>query len=145
MSKREFPLTSMQRVLTAIGHKEPDRVPFFLLVTMHGAKELGLSIREYFSKAENVVEGQLRLRAKYRHDSIYNFFYAPLEIEAFGGEIIYQDEAPVNSGIPMIKNFRDIKNLEVPNIKKSPCLQKVLKSSQMLKEKSVMKPRLSVL
>lgn len=36
------PMTSLQRVLTTLGHKEPDRVPLFLLLTMHGAKELGL-------------------------------------------------------------------------------------------------------
>ncbi len=125
----------MQRVLTTLGHKEPDRVPLFLLVTMHGAKELSLSIKEYFSKAENVVEGQLRLRAKYRHDCIYNFFYAPLEVEAWGGEVIYCDDGPVNSGAPFIQNFQDIKNLEPPKVEESPCLGKVLKSAQMLKEK----------
>jgi len=37
-------MTSMERVLTTLSHKEPDRVPLFLLATMHGAKELGLSI-----------------------------------------------------------------------------------------------------
>lgn len=127
--------TSLQRVLTTLGHKEPDRVPLFLLVTMHGAKELGLSIKEYFSKAENVVEGQLRLRAKYRNDCLYNFFYAPLEVEAWGGEVIYCDDGPPNSGVPFIQNFQDIKNLEPPRIEKSPSLGKVLKSAQMLKEK----------
>ena len=60
-------MTSLQRVLTTLSHQEPDRVPFFLLATMHGARELGISIEEYFSSAENVVEGQLRLRARYRH------------------------------------------------------------------------------
>jgi len=57
-------ITSLQRVLTTLGHKEPDRVPFFLLVTMHGAKELGMSIKEYFSRSEYVAEGQRRMRAK---------------------------------------------------------------------------------
>lgn len=128
-------ITSLQRVLTTLGHNEPDRVPLFLLVTMHGAKELGLSIKDYFSNAENVVEGQLRLLAKYRHDAIYNFFYAPLEVEAFGGEILYQDEGPANSGFPIIQNFEDIKKLEVPDIKETSCLQKVLKSAHTLKEK----------
>jgi len=127
--------TSLQRVLTTLGHKEPDRVPLFLLVTLHGAKELGLSIKDYFSKAENVVEGQLRLRARYRHDCIYNFFYAPLEVEAWGGEVIYCDDGPPNSGAPFIQNFQDIKNLEPPGVDTSPCLGKVLKSAQMLKEK----------
>lgn len=127
--------TSLQRVLTALGHKEPDRVPFFLLVTMHGAKELGLSIKDYFSKAENVVEGQLRLRDKYRHDCIYNFYYAPLEVEAWGGEVIYFDDGPPNSGEPFIKNLQDIKDLEPPRIEEIPCLSKVIKSTQILKEK----------
>ncbi len=78
-------MTSFQRVFTTLNFKEPDRVPFFLMLTMHGAKELGLSIKEYFSKPENVVEGQLRLRAKYRHDCLNPFFYAPIEVEACGG------------------------------------------------------------
>jgi len=96
-------ITSMQRTLTTLGHKEPDRVPFFLLVTLHGAKELGLSIKEYFSRAENVVEGQLRLRRKYGHDCICSFFYAPIEVEAWGSDVIYHDEGPPNSGAPFIR------------------------------------------
>lgn len=128
-------ITSLQRVLTTLGHQEPDRVPVFLLVTMHGAKELGLSIKEYFSRAENVVEGQLRLHAKYRHDCIYNFFYAPLEVEAWGAEVIFCDDGPPNSGQPFIENFEDIRNLAPPRIEDIPCLCKALKSTQMLKEK----------
>lgn len=55
-------MTPMQRVLTTLEHKEADRVPFFLFPTMHGARELKLSIKDYFSNAEYVSEGQLRLR-----------------------------------------------------------------------------------
>ena len=87
-------MTSLERVLTTLGHQEPDRVPFFLLLTLHGAKELGLSIEAYFSNPDHVVEGQLRLRAKYRHDAIYNFYYAPVEVEAWGAEVIYVDDGP---------------------------------------------------
>ena len=125
-------MTSLQRVLTTLSHKEPDCVPLFLLVTMHGAKELGLSIKEYFSKAENVVEGQLRLRAKYNNDLIYNFFYAPVEVEAWGGEVIYVENGPPNSGRPVIQ-AKMIKTLEPPNVKQTACLQKVLKATEMLK------------
>lgn len=128
-------MTSLQRVLTTLGHREPDRVPLFLLVTMHGAKALGISIQDYFSKAENVVEGQLRLLAKYRHDSIYNFYYASLEVEAWGGEVIYCDDGPPNSGTPFIQHFQDIEKLEPPQVEQTPCLQKVLESARMLKDK----------
>jgi uroporphyrinogen decarboxylase len=129
------PMTSLQRVLTTLGFQEPDRVPFFLLVTMHGAKELGLTIREYFSKAENVVEGQLRMRRKYRHDCLYGFFYAPVEIEAWGGEVTYVEDGPPNSGEPLIRSFEEIPGLVVPDVEHRPCLAKVLEATSRMKER----------
>ena len=84
-------MTSMQRTLTALGHGEPDRVPLFLLLTEHGARELGLSIEAYFSCAEYVIEGQLRLHRKYRTDCLYAFYYASIEVEAWGGSLSLED------------------------------------------------------
>jgi uroporphyrinogen decarboxylase len=126
-------MTSLQRVLTTLGHKEPDRVPLFLFVTLHGAKELNLSIEDYFSKAEHVAEGQIRLRAKYGHDCLYSFFYAPVEVEAWGGEVIYAPDGQPNSGQPFIQNAEMITRLKPPDIKKTPCLTKVLKATELMK------------
>lgn len=126
-------MTSLQRVLTTIEHKEPDQVPLFLMLTMHGAKELGLSIREYFSRAENVVEGQSIMLRKYRNDCIDTLFYAPIEIEAWGGEVIFIEDGPPNSGEPFIQKPMDIKGLQAPKIKETACLLKVLKAQEMLK------------
>ncbi len=128
-------MTSLQRVQTTLGHEEPDRVPLFLLVTMHGARELGVSIETYFSKAEHVVEGQLRMRSKFRNDCVYNFFYAPLEVEAWGGEVLYREDGPPNSGEPIIRSPGAIERLEAPEIGENACLQKVLDATRMLKEK----------
>ncbi len=128
-------MTSLQRVLTTLGHNEPDRVPFFLLLSMHGAKELNLSIKEYFSKAGNVVEGQLRLREKYKHDSIYTFFYAGIEIEAMGGRIIYSENGPPNTGTPIIQDINQIEGLQHISVKNSPGLNKVLQATSQLKTK----------
>lgn len=127
-------MTSLERVLTSIGQKEPDRVPFFLLATMHGAGELGLSIKDYFSRGEHVAEGQLRLRAKFGTDCLYAFFYAPVEIEAFGGEVVYVDDGPPNSGSPFITDNGRIGQLRPPDIAAQPCLQKVLKAIRLMKK-----------
>ncbi|RWX51923.1 uroporphyrinogen decarboxylase [Candidatus Electrothrix marina] len=129
-------MTSMERVLTTLGHQEPDRVPFFLLLTMHGARELGLSIQEYFSKAEYVVEGQLRMRRKYGHDCLNPFCYAAMETEAFGGEVIWFEDGPPNSGEPIIQTEKDILSLQIPEIHSSPCLVRMLNIIQSLKEKT---------
>lgn len=125
-------MTSMQRTLTALEQQEPDRVPLFLLTTMHGAKELGLTIRDYFSRAEHVVEGQMRLMAKYRSDCLMPFFSAALETEAWGGEVIYVADGPPNAGAPIF-GAKDIDNLRPPDVKASTCLGRTLTAITELK------------
>jgi uroporphyrinogen decarboxylase len=127
-------MSSIDRVFTALGHAEPDRVPLFLLVTMHGAKELGLSIQEYFSSADNVVEGQLRLRRKFGHDCLVPFFYGAVEYEAFGGQAVFSDDGPPNAGAPVIRTRQDIFDLEVPDIGRDPRLQAGLEATRRLAE-----------
>lgn len=127
-------MTSLERVLTTLGHKEPDRVPLFLLTTMHGAKELGLSIREYFSRADTVVRGQIALREKYGSDCYYTFYYASAETEAWGGEVIYIDDGPPNAGRPIIRSFEDIESVEVPEVSACKNLEKITASIRGLAE-----------
>ena len=79
-------MTSLDRVLTTLRHEEPDRVPLFLLLTMHGAREVGMELEAYFGDAHSIAEGQLRLREKYGHDCLYSILYAALEVEAWGGD-----------------------------------------------------------
>ncbi|MFZ2406758.1 MAG: uroporphyrinogen decarboxylase family protein [Methylobacter sp.] len=126
-------MNSMQRVLTALNHKEPDRVPLFLLTALQGAKELGLSIEDYFSRADHVVEGQMRLLKKYRSDCLYPFFYVPLELEAWGGEVIYQLDCPPNTGAPLLRGPEDIDHLQPPRVADAPCLTRVLDTIRQLK------------
>ncbi len=129
-------MTSMQRVIAALEHREPDRVPMLLPLTMHGSRELGLSIRDYFSRAEYVIEGQIRLQEKYGHDAYTGFFYGPAEIEAFGGEVIFVDDGPPNSGEPLIKSLDTLDRITVPEISKVPVLQNILKTIRTLNEKA---------
>lgn len=122
------PFTSLQRVLTTLAHREPDRVPFFLLLTMHGAKVLGLSIRDYFAPAANVVEGQIRLRERFGHDCLNGFFYAAVEVEAWGSEVIFAPDGPPLAGAGVIHHRTDIDRLEPPPVEGTPCLRRVLEA-----------------
>jgi len=91
------------------------------------------ALKDYYSKAENVAEGQLRLRAKFGHDCLYSFFYAPVEIEAWDGEVIFRNDGPPNSGAPFIENPEQILRMKAPEIEKIPCLVKVLRATEMMK------------
>jgi uroporphyrinogen decarboxylase len=128
-------MTPMQRVLTALSHQEPDRVPFILLPALQGARELGLSIRDYFSKASQVAEGQWRLQAKFQHDCLYTFYYAAIEMEAWGSETIFRDDGPPNAGPPVIQS-KNIPYLTVPRIADCPALLRVLDTTQQLAERA---------
>ena len=130
-------MNSMQRTLTTLGQQEPDRVPLFLLTTLHGAKELGVSIEEYFSCAENVIEGQMRLLKKYRSDCLYPFFYASIETEAWGGTTHFLPDGPPLCGMPIICSPEDIDRLKPPKIMESPCLLRVLDTIRQLKARVV--------
>lgn len=127
-------MTSMERVLTALGNKEPDRVPFFHLLTTQGSKEFNVSIEEYFSRPEMVAEAQIRMQQKYGHDCYYSFYYASLELEAWGGESVFYPDAAPNSGRPIILGFEDIPSMEAPDVFGSTQLQKVLKTTALIKE-----------
>lgn len=128
-------MTSMQRVLTTLSQREPDQVPLFLLTTLHGAKELGLSIRDYYARAENVAEGQLRLHAKYQGDCLYPFYYAAIEVEAFGGETIFIEDGPPNAGAPVLGRAEDIDRLSPPRVAESTGLLRGLETIRQLKER----------
>ena len=129
-------MNAYERVMTSLSHKEPDRVPIFLFLTLHGAKDQGISIEHYFSKAEHVARAQLKLQAKYQHDCLYPFFYASKEVEAFGGTTIFYEDGPPNAGCPKIENKEEIDDLVCPDPQESKVLEEPLKAIRLLaKEK----------
>ncbi len=128
-------MTSLERTLAAINHQEPDRVPLFLLLSLYGAKELGMTPKDYFAEAQNIVAAQLRMKEKYRNDCIYTFFYAAIEVEAFGGEVIFVEDGPPIAGSPFITSYQDIARMEVPDIQATSCLARVLDATRQLKQR----------
>jgi len=129
-------MTPKERIFTALSHREADRVPFVLALTLHGAKELGLTIRQYFSSAANVVEAQIRMQQRYGHDALIGFRYAAAEYEAWGGEAIFVEDGPPNSGEPIFKNLEALDHLEVPRIEACPELQTSLEIIRQLKSRA---------
>ncbi len=124
-------MTSMDRTMAALSHEEADRVPLFLLFTMHGAKELGMSIKDYFSDAENVIQGQISLHKKYKGDCLNPFFYAASETEAWGGDVVYIEDGPPNAGAPIIRSVEDIDDIEPPDMD-NPVLRKGIEAIEGL-------------
>ncbi len=126
-------MSPMQRVLTTLGHQEPDRVPLFLLFSMTGAKFAGCSIEEYFTDAELVAAKQLEMQRRYGQDCFNGFYYAAAEVEPFGGSTLFFPDGPPNAGAPPIHGPADIDRLACPDPENTPALQRVLQTLRILK------------
>lgn len=108
-------LNSMERVLNTLSKKEVDRIPFILPLTHHGAKELGMSIEEYYNAPEKVINGQKILQEKYQDDAVMGTNFFAYEIEPWGGNVVFSLDGPPNTGKPPITSKEMISSLEVPS------------------------------
>lgn len=108
-------ITGMDRLVAAISGKTCDRIPVFCNLIDQGAKELKMSIKEYFSRGEHIAEAQIKMREKYDYDNVWSLFYVGKEAELLGcKEIIYAEDGPPNVGEWVIKKYDDIEKLSVP-------------------------------
>ncbi len=101
-------------VATLNGQKTP-RIPVFCHFLDHGPRELKMTPEQYFSNADYIVEGQLRLLKRYAHDNVWGMRYVGAEAEILGcQEILYPQAGAPNVKDFVIKSWDDIVSFEVP-------------------------------
>ncbi|HPE68613.1 MAG TPA: uroporphyrinogen decarboxylase family protein [Thermotogota bacterium] len=125
-------MTPMERVMAALEHRVPDRVPFVYGFSFYGAKVCNCAVEDYFSDPALVARTQLELQRHFQHDNLVPFFYGSLEIEAFGGTSIFRPGFPPNSGPPIFSDMRSLKGVTLPDPEKEP-LRRVLEVTRILK------------
>lgn len=109
-------ITAMERLVAAIDGERSDRIPVFCNLIDQGAREMGISLREYYADGELVAEGQLRMREKYGYDNVWDLFYVGREAELLGcDKILFAEDGPPNVADFVIKNYDDIERLEIPD------------------------------
>lgn len=128
--------TPLARFLTSIGHQEPDRVPYVLPVMLHGARHLGLGLKEYFSRPQAVVDAQIALRERFGHDAIIAMLYAAQELQAWGGGVRFFDDGPPNAAGPIVRTLEQIAAMTPPRVADCPVLRDVLWVIEQLKART---------
>jgi uroporphyrinogen decarboxylase len=128
-------ITGMERLVAAIQGETSDRIPVFCNLLDQGAKELGLSLQEYYSDGAHVAEAQLKMREKYGHDNVWSLFYVGKEAELLGCEKIrFAPGGPPNVEDYVIKSNADIATLQVPDeLTAHPAFREELKCLEILK------------
>jgi len=128
-------ITGTQRLKAAIDGSISDRIPVFCNLLDQGAKELGLSLKEYYSRGEYVAEAQLKMREKYGYDNVWSLFYVGKEAELLGCQkILFAHDGPPNVEDFVIKSYDDVHRLEIPDdITAHPAFQEQMKCLRILK------------
>lgn len=129
-------MNGMQRVLAAIRGEPADRIPIFCNLLDQGARELGISLREYYGSGHHVAEGQLRMRRKYGHDNVWALMYVGKEAELLGSrKILFSEDGPPNVEDFVIKELADISRLEVPDdLESHPAFAETLTCLRILRQ-----------
>lgn len=107
---------SMELFSSLFKGEIPKRVPLAINMIDQGAIEMNMTMENYYSKAEYVAEGQIKLKKKYDHDIVWGLHYLGRLAEMLGSKkTIYPKLGAPNVGDLIIKNWDDIEKLEIPN------------------------------
>jgi uroporphyrinogen-III decarboxylase len=131
-------MTGMERLSAALNGTPTDRVPVFCNLIDQGAKELGISLKEYYASGENVATAQLRMQKRYGYDCLWSLFYVGKEAELLGcSRIIYSQDGPPNVGQMVIRDLDDISRLTIPDsITDHPLFAEELKCLRILQQEA---------
>jgi uroporphyrinogen decarboxylase len=130
-------MTSYDRVMTSLKHKEPDRVPVIPFAQTFSAKFSGIPFSIYCSKAEKIAEGQLNVYNAFGWDALCFSTDVGLYAGACGAKIDFpQDDIP-RIVEPLLKHgtvYEDFKKIDMPDPMKAGRLTETIKGIEIAKK-----------
>ncbi len=105
-------MTSRERVMEAIAHREPDRVPIVIASRESAIRYAGYTFADIWADGDRYVEAQSRLIEDFHLDAAFDIWCTPAVDEALGAHLeLPPDDAPWIPR-PLLKEKSDIKNLK---------------------------------
>ncbi len=130
-------MSSYERVMTSVAHKEPDRVPFMPFAQTFSAKVAGIPFSQYVSKAEKFVEGQIKAYKMFGWDALCFSSDVGMYAEACGAKIEFPYDDVPRIAKPVLSHanlYEDFKKLDLPNPKKAGRLTESINAIEMAKK-----------
>ena len=125
-------MNSVERVGTAIGLREPDRVPVDLHNFLPAASASGLPMSQVFRDGELLAEVMLSAWREFGHDMILLENGTACNAEACGAEVRYRDDAAPVAGKPILDSLARVAELEVPDPYVTFPMSEILKATRIL-------------
>lgn len=122
-------MTSLERIATALQHKEPDRVPACPLVCGASRRVYGVDYAEWSQDGEIQAKSMIQAQELIGFDGILTLVDLSVEAADFGQEMVYpiEDTAHPNYDNPIIKSPDDYLKIERVDPTKTKRMKEMLK------------------
>ena len=110
-------MTSLERCMAVLNQQTPDYLPVVPQCFMFAVESSGMKIKDVHKNGKKMAQAHIISQEKYQYDACIIDFDDASIAEAIGAKVIFRDEEPavVNEEEPLLKNLRDIYDLEVPD------------------------------
>lgn len=127
-------MTSLQRCMAVLNGQMPDMIPVVPQSFMLAVETAGFKIGDVNRNGKLMAQAHIVSQDKYGYDGCIIDFDDASIAEAIGAKVIFRDDEPatVNEEEPVLKNLRDIYDLEIPDPLKAGRLSEWLEATHTL-------------
>lgn len=108
-------MNPMERVVKALNHEEPDRVPVYPIISGASRRLVGATYEEWSNNADICAEALLKAREEFDLDCIVTLIDLSVECDAWGQKLIFPENEAAHPDYSQCV-IQDIE--DYPNIKK---------------------------
>ncbi len=128
-------MTSRERCLAVLRGERPDILPVIPQSFMFAVETAGMKIGDVSKNGRKMAQAHVVSHDKYGYDGCVIDFDDAAIAEAIGSEVIFRDDEPaiVDESKPLLKDLRDIYDLELPTVS-SGRLSEWLEATSRLRE-----------
>lgn len=126
-------MNSIERTLTTLAHKQPDRVPVDLHNFMMTLKFVGdMGSADFYRSGDALAEGQINAWKRFGHDILLVENGTAALAEACGVEVEYMEGSAPVAKKPALSSLDDIGSLKMPDPYTDPLLSELLKATKIV-------------
>lgn len=113
-------MNSIERVVAALQHKEPDRVPVYPILSGVTRKLVGATYKEWSNNSDICAEALIKAAEMYEQDCIVTLIDLSIECTAWGQKLIYPENEAAHPDysdcvIKDIEDYYKIKKVDYRN------------------------------
>ena len=127
-------MTSLERCMSVLNGQVADFIPVVPQCFMFAIENSGMKIKDVNKNGKKMAEAHIISQEKYGYDGCVIDFDDASIAEAIGAKVIFRKDEPavVNEEEPVLKNLRDVYDLEVPDPLKAGRLNEWLEATRTL-------------